>query len=330
LDQARLYALLLDSLGIERVHAVIGASMGGMTVMQFARHYPQRYERVAIICATAQTSSSTQALRFVQRAAVRADPDFHDGNYADVPAPGNGGPQRGLAIARMFGTICYRSREEFDNRFDHKPILPVDGSSASLLSPPSTAAAPAAARATAPIPPLFEVESYLQHAASTFTGRYDANCYLTLSQCMDLMDIAQRVAAPPPPAAPAAHAAAETAPAPHADTATSAPPPPSPSTSRRHTFDESCAMIPQSKQFLLLPIASDALIPPAELERLGAVLGSQGKRVHVERVHSIFGHDAFLKDAEHTFNPRIACFLDASVADGVGNVRRYVNSTLDL
>jgi homoserine O-acetyltransferase len=195
LDQARLYAYLLDYLSIERVHAVVGSSMGGMQALQFARLYPERYERVAALCTTPRTSSSTQALRAVQRAAVRSDPDFCGGDYADAKCaegkPNNAGPVNGLAIARMFGTICYRSREEFDLRFDSRPKC--DAVNAFSQRQQQQQQQPSSSRSPSSFPPLFDVESYLRHAASTFTGRYDANCYLTLSQCMDLMDLGQSV-----------------------------------------------------------------------------------------------------------------------------------------
>ena len=342
LDQARLAAAMLDHLGVGRVHGVVGASMGGMGVLHFAREFPQRYERFAVICSTARTSPSTQALRSVQRAAVRADPDFSGGEYADLTPPHNQGPLRGMAIARMFGTICYRSREEFDQRFSSKPRI---GGTIGAGTDGDDACSSSAA-----VPPshLLEVESYLSHAASTFTGRYDANCYLTLSQAMDLMDIAQDIETPATHPTHPHHAAAVThtnathhaAPAHsaaphvtnhvHGATATGI------HAKTRHlhgrSYEQACSEIPRSKQALLLPIASDALIPPAELDHFGAVLGSQGKRVHLERIHSLFGHDAFLKreDCQRTFNPRLSHFFDPREEDGVQKVRAYVNSTLDL
>lgn len=242
LDQARVHAYLLDHLGIRRVHAIVGASMGGMQVLQFAVHFPQRYDRIIAIATTAQTSPSTQALRGVQRAAVRTDPFFADGNYADAPAgsAGSVGPVAGMGVARMVGTICYRSREEFDARFDHRPIRHVDAviDDASTSPPPPPAA-------TSP-PHLFEVEQYLRHQAATFTGRYDANCYLTLSACMDLMDIGGTHVTHPS----------------QAELASGAP------SAVAWSYEHACSAVPAEKQILLLPIASDALIPPAELERL--------------------------------------------------------------
>lgn len=161
-DQAHMQALLLESLGIYKVFAVIGGSMGGMQALQFAANFPEKYERIASIASTAHTSPGTVALRSVQRAAVMTDPDYMNGYY-----PLGKGPVKGMAIARMFGTICYRSHDEFDGRFNWYPTRDENGNT------------------------IFEIERYLQHQARKFTSivNYDANCYLVNSKSMDLMDI---------------------------------------------------------------------------------------------------------------------------------------------
>jgi len=158
-DMARTQAALLDFLGIKTVHAVVGGSMGGMQAIQFACLFPQRYERVVAIAATAQTSPSTVALRSMQRAAVRADPSFAQGRYSPPCSPDSG-----LRIARMIGTVAYRSRQEFDARFSWEPSKEDD---------------------------QFEVVKYLEHQAEKFTHftQYDANCYLLLSEAMDRMNV---------------------------------------------------------------------------------------------------------------------------------------------
>lgn len=158
-DMARCQAMLLDALGINKVHALVGGSMGGMQVIQFAALFPERYDRFVAIAATAQTSPATVAIRSMQRSAVRSDPAFQSGRY------GSGSfPESGLRIARMIGTVAYRSRVEFDSRFSWDPS-PEDDS--------------------------FEVVKYLEHQAKKFTQlvNYDANCYLLLSEAMDRMNI---------------------------------------------------------------------------------------------------------------------------------------------
>lgn len=160
-DQARLHAWLLEALGLDRVHAVVGSSLGGMQTLQFAAHFPRKLNRWISISATGKTTPGTVALRRVGRCAIVTDPDFRDGRYE----PGHG-PVRGLAVARELGTITYRSRDEFNRRFRWEP----DGETA--------------ARGLA-----FEVERYLEAHGRRFAHRFDANCYLLLSRCMDLMDL---------------------------------------------------------------------------------------------------------------------------------------------
>ncbi len=160
-DQAQCHAWLFDHLGIDRVRAVIGSSLGGMQVLQFAALYPDRVDRIVSISATGKTTPGTVALRRVGRLAILLDPDYKDGWYE----PGSG-PFRGLSIARELGTITYRSRDEFNQRFDWNPDRPRSYEDLA-----------------------FEVEQYLAHQANRFAHRYDANCYLMLSRCMDMMDL---------------------------------------------------------------------------------------------------------------------------------------------
>jgi len=229
-DMAHHQKILLDELGIDKVFAVVGGSMGGMQSIQFAALYPEMYDRFVSVASTAHTSPGTVALRSVQRNAVRCDPDFNGGNYEVNPT-------MGMGIARMFGTICYRSPTEFDQRFDWYPSMAEVSGDVS-----------------------FEVERYLQHQARKFTKgtNYDANCYLLLSQAMDMMDIGQGVG----------------------------------------TFEDGCARIPTSKEALLLSYSTDKLTPAHDLERLASVLGSNGLPVHFEILDSRYGHDAFLIEGQ--------------------------------
>eukprot|EP00656_Telonema_subtile_P031135 TRINITY_DN34118_c0_g1_i2.p1 TRINITY_DN34118_c0_g1~~TRINITY_DN34118_c0_g1_i2.p1 ORF type:complete len:338 (-),score=39.55 TRINITY_DN34118_c0_g1_i2:232-1245(-) len=158
-DMADAHALLLDYLGIDALHAVVGGSMGGMQAMQFALRHPDRVDRCVAIASTGHTSPATVALRSVQRSAIRMDPAFRDGWYD--PTRVSEWPVAGMSLARRFGTIAYRSRSEFDARFDW--ATPEDEQS--------------------------DVERYLSHQASKFRGSYDPNCYLLLSEAMDKMDL---------------------------------------------------------------------------------------------------------------------------------------------
>ena len=160
-DQARGHALLLDALGLNKVHAIVGSSLGGMQVLEFAAQFPNRLSRWISIVSTGRTTPGTVALRRVGRAAILLDPDFQNGEYEL-----DKGPARGLRVARELGTITYRSRDEFNQRFRWEPEPPFTPSAAS-----------------------FEVEQYLAAQGQRFVQRFDANCYLLLSKCMDLMNL---------------------------------------------------------------------------------------------------------------------------------------------
>jgi homoserine O-acetyltransferase len=163
-DMVRLQAKLLDYLGIERLLAVAGGSMGGMQVLDWAISYPDRVLAVIPIATTARHSAQQIAFNEVGRQAIMADPDWAEGNYYGTGRP----PARGLAVARMVGHITYMSddsmREKFGRRFRSGEGMP-DFSS------------------------VFEVESYLRYRGSQFVDRFDANSYLYITKAMDLFDV---------------------------------------------------------------------------------------------------------------------------------------------
>ncbi|KAE9043067.1 hypothetical protein PR002_g3554 [Phytophthora rubi] len=159
-DMARCHAKVLDDLGIDSVHAVIGSSMGGIQALEFAAQFPNRLDRLVGLACTHQTTPGSVAFRRVQRRAILADPMYKDGNYTP------GIPLEGIKVARELGMTCYRSREEFDTRFDWNPTGPMDFKSAT-----------------------FEVEGYMDYQANKFARLYDPNCYLLLSKAIDLTNL---------------------------------------------------------------------------------------------------------------------------------------------
>ncbi|MDH3519813.1 MAG: homoserine O-acetyltransferase [Myxococcales bacterium] len=161
-DMVRAQLRLLDHLGIERLHASIGASLGGMQSLQLAALAPERVQRIVSISATAQSSPQSIALRFVQRQAVMNDPDWREGRYYGIAFP-----HRGQKVAREIGTITYRSGPEWEKRF---------GRERSGAGPPR-------------LGEDFQVESYLVHQGEKFCLQYDANSYLYISKAMDLFDL---------------------------------------------------------------------------------------------------------------------------------------------
>eukprot|EP01084_Bolivina_argentea_P111744 199317_1 len=160
-DQAKFIRAGLDALGItDKMHCIIGGSMGGMQVLEYAAQFPDTYHKLCAIATTGWTSPSTVALRSIQRRVVRMDPEYKaNGINGSKPID----ILQGLLITRMIGTICYRSRTEFDDRFDWN--LKEDGED------------------------RFDVENYLEHQGKKFAEYYDCNCYLTLSYCMDRMNL---------------------------------------------------------------------------------------------------------------------------------------------
>lgn len=174
-DQARVHQRLLQHLGFEdSIHSVIGNSMGGMVALQFAALFPDSVNRLGVTACTAQTTPGTVARRRVQRRAIVSDPNFADGNYGI----GNDlWPTEGMKVAREIGMICYRSRQEFDQRFQWH-ASPDDVRNAAADSGLVGGQA------------VFEVEKYMQYMGRKFAqARYDPCCYLVQSRSMDLMDI---------------------------------------------------------------------------------------------------------------------------------------------
>ena len=163
-DLVSVQRALIGKLGIHRVHAVIGGSLGGMQALQWALDRPGEVERAVLICASARLSAQNIAFSAVARNAITSDPDFRGGNY---PASGRR-PQTGLAIARMMAHITYLSEESMRRKFDRRRHDP---------------------RAEAmTFEDDFEVERYLRHQADTFLRRFDALSYLYLSRVMDYFD----------------------------------------------------------------------------------------------------------------------------------------------
>lgn len=165
-DMVRLQKRLIEHLGIQRLLAVAGGSMGGMQALQWSVMYPDAVAAVLPIATTARHSAMQIAFNEVGRQAIMADPDWNGGNYY-----GGTLPARGLSVARMVGHITYMSdesmRQKFGRRFREKESPGFDFSVD------------------------FEVESYLRYRGSQFVTRFDANSYLYITKAMDYFDLAQ-------------------------------------------------------------------------------------------------------------------------------------------
>ncbi|GMN04129.1 homoserine O-acetyltransferase [Erythrobacter sp. MTPC3] len=171
-DMVRGLVALLDGLGIDRLHAVVGGSMGGMQALSLAANWPQRAQRVLVIASTARHSAQNIAFHEVGRQAIMADPAWSDGNYY----AGEASPDNGLAVARMAAHITYLSEagltEKFGRRLQDRP----DGTKGAK---------------SFGFDADFQVESYLRYQGSGFTQRFDANSYLYITRAMDYFDLAE-------------------------------------------------------------------------------------------------------------------------------------------
>lgn len=165
-DMVRAQAMLIDHLGIERLLAVVGGSMGGMQVLQWAASYPERVFAAMPIATAARHSAQNIAFHEVGRQAVMADPDWRGGRYL---AEGTS-PRRGLAVARMAAHITYMSDSSLHRKFGRR-LQDRAGRTFSFDAD-------------------FQVESYLRYQGESFVDRFDANSYLYVTRAMDYFDLA--------------------------------------------------------------------------------------------------------------------------------------------
>jgi homoserine O-acetyltransferase len=172
-DWTRAQRRLLDEIGVESLHAVVGGSVGGMNVLDWVRRYPDHLDRAVPIATAARLDQQMLGLNAVARRAIRGDPEWHGGEYAATGTH----PDRGLALARQLGHLSYLSKASMDRKFDR-------GESS------YDAESPFPAGPTTDAFPERDVETYLDHQAATFVDRFDANSYLALTRAMDDFDLA--------------------------------------------------------------------------------------------------------------------------------------------
>lgn len=165
-DMVRAQAMLIDSLGIDQLFSVIGGSMGGMQVLEWAAKFGDRVFSAIPIAGAPRHSAQNIAFHEVGRQAIMADPDWCQGDYL---AQGKR-PHRGLAVARMEAHITYLSEAALHRKFGRR-----------LQEREAV---------TYGFDADFEVESYLRHQGSSFVDRFDPNAYLYITRAMDYFDMA--------------------------------------------------------------------------------------------------------------------------------------------
>ncbi len=167
-DTVKVQKKLLDYLGISKLYAVAGGSMGGMQAIQFCISYPDMVQSAVLIATTSRLSPQAIAFNAVGRNSIISDPNWNNGNYYNSPNK----PDRGLANARMVGHITYLCEEAMYNKFGRRLQnknsydfnFDID----------------------------FQVESYLQHQGQIFVDRFDANSYLYITKAEDYFDPAEK------------------------------------------------------------------------------------------------------------------------------------------
>ncbi|RYY47728.1 MAG: homoserine O-acetyltransferase [Sphingomonadales bacterium] len=166
-DMVRAQAMLLDHLGVARLFAVVGGSMGGMQALSWAATYPKRTASALVIASAARHSAQNIAFHEVGRQAVMADPKWRGGDYYAHNDP----PTAGLAVARMAAHITYLSEAGLTAKFGRK----LQGRDAKTFGFDAD----------------FQVESYLRHQGISFVDRFDANSYLYITRALDYFDLAE-------------------------------------------------------------------------------------------------------------------------------------------
>ncbi|WP_028643495.1 homoserine O-acetyltransferase MetX [Nocardioides sp. URHA0020] len=168
-DMVRVERAFLDVLGIERLAAVAGGSLGGMQALEWAVSHPDQVDSIVVIASTHALHPQGVAWNAIAREAIRADPDWQGGRYYGTGRR----PDAGMGVARMVGHITYLSAPALEEKF-HRRLQFSDDLRYTITEPE------------------FEVENYLRHQADSFVRRFDANTYLYLSRALSYFDLARQ------------------------------------------------------------------------------------------------------------------------------------------
>lgn len=165
-DWVKTQAMLADYLGIAVWAAIVGGSLGGMQAMRWCVDYPDRLRHCVVIASATKLSTQNLAFNTIAREAITSDPEFHGGYYLEH----NTLPRQGLALARMVGHVTYLSDDGMGQKFGRDLR---QGSFQTGTDQPIE----------------FQVGSYLRYQGSNFSGRFDANSYLLMTQALDYFDL---------------------------------------------------------------------------------------------------------------------------------------------
>jgi homoserine O-acetyltransferase len=168
-DMVRTQRAFLDELGVERLAAVAGGSLGGMQALEWAVLYPDQVDNIVVIASTHALHPQGMAWNAIARESIMRDPDWQGGRYYGTGR----NPDAGMGVARMVGHVTYLSASSLHDKFGRR-LQFADDIRYTIAEPE------------------FEVESYLRHQADSFVRRFDANTYLTMSRALTYFDLARQ------------------------------------------------------------------------------------------------------------------------------------------
>jgi homoserine O-acetyltransferase len=168
-DMVRVERAFLEQIGITRLAAVAGGSLGGMQALEWAVLFPAQVDAIVVIASTHALQPQGVAWNAIARNAITADPDWQGGHYYGTGRA----PTAGMGVARMVGHITYLSQKSIGDKFGRR--LRSGGDIRYTITDPE-----------------FEVEQYLRHQADTFVRRFDANTYLYTSRALTYFDLARQ------------------------------------------------------------------------------------------------------------------------------------------
>ena len=302
-DMVRAQFRLLDHLGVKRLYASVGSSMGGMQSLAAGVLFPDRVGRIVSISGCARSHPYSIAMRHTQRQVLMMDPNWNRGfYYPDADNEQRVPPHAGMKLAREIATVTYRSGPEWEQRFGRRRADPA--------KPPALC-------------PDFLIETYLDHAGEKWCLTYDPNSLLYVSKAMDLFDLGRenqlatmdRRAKTDPTAATAPQCSLTLPEEPYQEQPDSFIDDSDPVAASSHPpTDLVLGLSPlRDTPTLVMGVASDILFPAWQQREIAESLRLGGNRnvTHMELSEemSLFGHDTFLLDLKHV-GGNIRLFLD--------------------
>ncbi|KAL5507941.1 CYS2 [Sanghuangporus vaninii] len=301
-DMVKAQFLLLDDLGIDKLYASVGCSMGGMQSLAAAWLHPERVGKLVSISGTARTNPSSIAMRFAQRSVLMSDPNWNNGFYYDgLP------PHVGMKLARQIATITYRSGPEWEQRFGRQVRISPPSSSPDTPPSCSTLTSPISRKPRTPLLcPDFLIETYLDHQGEQFCLKYDANSLIYISKAMDLFDMTEPalrelglIPSPPPSVSPSSSSSSSsTEYTKRTKTHSRSHPPP---TNPPPYLPELAAGLKPLAHTptLILGVQSDILFSVEQQREVADALRLVGNMdVRYYELGGVWGHDTFLLDVQ--------------------------------